>query len=90
MTWRYPQMRILLLGAGLLLCGCASTRVYDQGTLVAVIQGDATNVTVTSGNSSFHADTLNHSPATAAAYSGSAQVVGAVGSAVVSGLIAAP
>jgi hypothetical protein len=69
-------------------CGCTSTRIYDRGTLVAVIQGDATNITVNNGT--FHADTLNHSSATAAAYSGSAQVVGAVGSAVVSGLIAAP
>lgn len=83
-------MRNLTILAVMFLCGCASTRIYDQGALVAVIQGDAMNVTVVSGNASFHADTLNHSAATAAAYSGSAQVVGAVGSAVVSGLIVAP
>jgi hypothetical protein len=74
----------------LFFCGCTSTRIYDRGTLVAVIQGDATNVTVNNGNVAFHADTLNHSSATAAAYAGSSQVVGAVGSAVASGLLAVP
>ena len=74
----------------LLLTGCAQTRLYEHGQLVAVIQGDATNVTVRSGDFCFHFDTLNHSTATAAAYTGAASLVGGVGTAVVGGLMTVP
>jgi len=80
-------MKILLF---FLLCSCAQTRIYSDGKLVAAIQGDCTNVTVTWPGGSFHADTLNHSTATAAAYTGATAAIGAVGTAVVSGLIAKP
>lgn len=79
-------MKLLFL-AVLLFSGCAETRIYQQGQLIACIQGDCTNVTIIWPGGSFHADTLNHSPATAAAYTGATAVVGSVGSAVVSGLL---
>ena len=80
----------LVLAVGLLFCGCAETRIYDRGDLAAVIQGDATNVTLQTKTVTFHADTLNHSAPTAAAYRGGAQIISATGSAVVSGLLAHP
>jgi len=82
-------MKLLLLAA-LFLCGCAETRIYDRGKLAAVIQGDAVNVTVKTEHGMFHAAALNHSAPTAAAYSGGAKVIGGIGSAVVSGILAAP
>lgn len=80
-------MKWLLL---FLLTSCAETRIYDGGQLAAVIQGDATNVTMKTSNIYFHADTLNHSKATAAAYTGGTTLVGGIGAAVASGLIAIP
>jgi len=80
-------MRLFLL---FLLCSCAQTRIYQNGQLVACIQGDCTNVTVTWPGGSFHADTLNHSAPTAAAYTGATAFAGGVGAAVVSGLLAKP
>jgi len=74
----------------LFLCSCAQTRIYDSGQLLAVIQGDCMNVTVKGGTTYFHAYTLNHSAATAAAYNGSTAVIGAVASGVVSGIVAFP
>ena len=68
----------------LLLTGCAQTRLYEHGQLVAVIQGDATNVTVDSGSFHFHADTLNHSSATTATYAGATGLVGGLGGAIAS------
>lgn len=50
----------------LALCACAETRIYENDHLVAVIQGDATNVSISTGKTSFHADRLNHSQVTLA------------------------
>jgi len=74
----------------LMLCSCAQTRIYENGKLLAVIQADATNVTVRGEHTYFHADVLNHSAPTAAAYTGATAAIGAVGSAVVSGLLTKP
>lgn len=74
----------------LLLNGCAETRIYDSGQLLAVIQADATNITVRGQTTYFHADTLNHSAATAAAYTGSTALVGGVAAGVAAGLLAKP
>lgn len=67
----------------LLLCGCASTRIYDAhtGHLVFSTQADATNISY----GSFHADTLNHSHPTRAGGS----VAGTVLSGVVPAIMAA-
>lgn len=66
-----------------MLAGCAETRIYDQGQLACVIQGDATNVTFKTGSGVyFHADLLNHSKPTGTAYAGGASLVGGLGSAV--------
>lgn len=74
---KWPTLKFAL--AALFLSGCAETRLYEHGQLIAVIQGDATNVTLTTGNGfTFHADTLNHSTATTAAYTGVGSVIGAV------------
>jgi hypothetical protein len=73
-----------------LMVGCAQTRLYDHGNLVAVIQGDATNITVRSDALYFHADTLSHSTATAAVFSGMTAMVGGLGAAVTSAIIAIP
>ena len=70
--------------------GCSETRLYQQGQLVAVIQGDCTNVTVTWPGGSFHADTLNHSAATQAWGTATAGVVGAAGLAAVGALRVVP
>ena len=72
------------------MSGCAQTIIFEDGKPIACIQGDCTNVTVKGRYTYFHADVLNHSAATAAAYTGGTAVVGAVGTAVVSGLIAFP
>lgn len=82
-------MKWLLL-LSFFLCSCAETRIYDDGRLLAVVQGDATNVTVRGRCAYFHADVLNHSAATAAGYTGGTALVGGIGAAVVSGLIAKP
>jgi len=63
------------------LFGCAETRIYRDGKLACIIQADATNVTFRSGDIYFHADTLIHSKPTQAAYQGTAQTIGAAGSA---------
>ncbi len=78
------------LCVSLLICGCAETRLYDNGQLVACIQADCINVNVVTPHMNFHADTLNHSTATAAAYTGTAAVVGAAASGVAAGLLAHP
>lgn len=82
------SLKLILLA--LLLCGCAQTIIFEDGKPIACIQGDCTNVTVKGRYTYFHADTLNHSTATAAAYTGATAVVGAAGSAVVSGILAFP
>ena len=92
-VFHYPANLAIrvLIGAALLFSGCAETRIYQNGQLVACIQGDCTNITITwPGGGSFHADTLNHSVATAAAYTGSTAVIGAAATGVVAGLRAAP
>lgn len=69
--------------------GCAETRLYEHGQLVAVIQADATNISIATGSGfSFHADTLTHSTPTQAGYTGVTQVTGAVAAGVAGGLIA--
>jgi hypothetical protein len=75
----------------LLLCSCASTRIYENGQLIAVIQGDAQNVTIKTAHTQFHADVLMHSTATRAggeivgtAVTGATSVAGAV---ITSGLL---
>lgn len=73
-----------------LFSGCAQTCISQNGKQIVCIQGDCTNVTVKWLGGTFHADTLNHSAATAAAYSGATSVVGAVGAGVVSGLLGKP
>ena len=74
-----------------LLCGCAQTRIYENGQLVMAMQGDATNVDFRTGNGTyFHADVITHSTATAAAYTGLTAGIGAVSSGVVSGLLVKP
>ena len=66
----------------LLLCGCAETRIYENGQLVFAIQGNATNVDFTSCRGThFHADSINHSIATQAWGTAAAQTVGALGTA---------
>ncbi len=65
----------------MLICGCAETRIYErerdgQTHLIARIQGDALNVTVRTGRSYFHADSLIHSTPTLAGGTASAKVVG--------------
>ncbi len=64
--------------------------MYEDGKLLAVVQADATNVTVRGRYTYFHADALNHSAPTAAAYSGGTALAGGIGAAVVSGMIAKP
>jgi hypothetical protein len=68
-------------------CDCAQTRIYRDGQLAAVIQGDAANVTFRSGDVYFHADTLMHSTATTAAYTGAAAMIGAVTTGVATSVI---
>lgn len=54
-------MRFILVAVGaILLSGCA-TRIYEDNHLIASIEGDATNVTIRTSKTYFHADTLNHS-----------------------------
>lgn len=81
-------MKFLILC--LFLCGCAETRIYEHGQLVALIQGDAVNVTIRTATGYFHADQLTHSVPTGVAYGGVSKVTGAVASGVVSGLLAKP
>jgi len=77
-------MKATLLIAVIALMGCTSTRIYEKGQLVCAIQGDAVNVTFRTGSGTyFHADTLTHSTATAAAYTGGTALVGGLGSAVI-------
>lgn len=64
-----------------LLCSCAETRFYENGNLVAVIQGDATNLTITTCNGSrFHCDSINHSIATGMVGNNVAKAIGSLGS----------
>lgn len=72
---------LVLIFCLLFLCGCAETRIYSNGQLACVIQADATNVTFKDHGVYFHADTLTHSTATHAAYTGAGSVVGALGTA---------
>lgn len=75
-------VKLLLLS--FLMVGCANTKIYQtyqgQTYLVAEIQGDATNVTVSTRRVYFHADKLLHSPATLAVGKASAQVLSSAGS----------
>lgn len=80
----------LILALAFLVSGCAETRIYDQGRLLAVIQADATNITVRGETTYFHADTLNHSVPTAAAYTGGTALVGGIAAGVATGLLARP
>lgn len=73
-----------------LLGGCAETRLYDHGRLVAVIQGDATNLTIRSDTLYFHVDTINHSTATAATWTGITKSITGLGAAATSAIIAIP
>lgn len=73
-----------------LLCSCAETRIYSEGQIACIIQGDATNVTFRSGDVYFHADAINHSTATDAAYNGVGKVITGIGAGVTSGLLAHP
>ena len=74
----------------LLLSGCAETRIYERGQLIAEIQGDAQVLIIKTDHTYFYVSGLDHSKATAAAYTGATAVVGSVGTAVVSGLVAKP
>lgn len=82
---RLHNMKLLLLVLLVVLTGCAETRIYEHGQLVAVIQGDATNLNLSTGNGfSLHADSLIHSTPTSAAYTGATKVIGGVASGVTS------
>jgi len=71
--------RISILIA-LLLVSCAETRLYDHGKLVAVIQGDAKNITIkTNTGVYFHASALTHSTATTAAGKAHTRIISASG-----------
>jgi len=64
----------------LLLVSCAETRLYERGKLVAVIQGDAKNITVKTGNGGyFHAEAITHSTATIAAGKAHTRILGGAG-----------
>ena len=71
-------MRLILFA--LLFAGCASTQVFDPvtGKRIFKTQADASNVTVTSQNVSFHADSLNHSTPTMAQGKAASDKIGAV------------
>jgi hypothetical protein len=74
-------MRVALL-AVLLLCGCAETRIYEDGKLVCVIRSDATNVNIrTYKGGTFHADTLNVTEPIKAYGGEVASIVGSLGTA---------
>lgn len=66
----------------LLLTSCASTVIYKDGLPVMRTQADATNINFTSGDVTFHADTLNHSRPTVAGGKAVSGVLGAGGAAV--------
>lgn len=66
----------------LLFTGCASTVVYKDGLPVMRTQADATNLSFTSGDVTFHADRLNHSGPTVAFGKVVSGVIGAGGAAV--------
>lgn len=76
---------ILLIALLLLASGCAETRVYDNGKLAMVIQGDAWNVCYQAKDCYFHADVLNHSESTKAMGSMATGAIGALGAAAISG-----
>ncbi len=75
---------VFILALAVAVTGCAQTRFYEQGQLVAAIQADARNITIRTANgSSFHADELNHSAPTEAAGKAYGSVInGAIGAAV--------
>lgn len=59
----------LLLAAFALCCSCAQTKIYHDGELAAVFQGDMKGVhfeTLPDGGTVFIADGVNHSEATRA------------------------
>lgn len=79
-------MKLLFLILACLTTGCAQTVVYyPSGQKAVSIQADASNVTFKGQGVYFHADTLNHSEPTRAAYSGIGTAVGAVATGVVAG-----
>lgn len=73
-----------------LLSGCAETRIYENGRLIASMQGDYTNVTLKTDHTYFHADIIDHSKATAATYTGATALVGGIGAGVATGILAIP
>ena len=74
-------MKLCLLVA-LVLCGCAEHRIYEDGKLVAVFRGDATNVTLRRPKRGyFHADSLNVTEPIKAYGGEVASIVGSLGTA---------
>jgi hypothetical protein len=85
--------------AGIILhvtSGCAETRLYEkdkqtgQLRLVCCIQSDATNVTVKTKQTYFHADILNNSNPTTAGGTSAQRIISSGGAVVVSGITRSP
>ena len=76
-------MKTILLSFGvcIILTGCAGTTIYEGGIPIARIQADATNVTLKTRGTYFHADALNHSHPTTSGGAATAKVIGSVGTA---------
>lgn len=72
--------QLTLLTALALLCGCASTTIYEGGQKVFTTQADMVNVKFrTASGTTFSADLVNHSTPTLAGGQATSQVVGSVG-----------
>ena len=67
--------------ACLLLAGCASTTVYEDGKPVMKTTADASNIKINTGRTSLSADTLNHSTPTKAQGTATSAVIRGLGSA---------
>jgi hypothetical protein len=84
-----------LLAAALLMCGCASTTVYENGQPVFRTQGDVANLTFSTRSTTLRVGSVSHSSATLAGAQAASQVINAgsalaavVGTAVIGGVAA--
>jgi hypothetical protein len=63
--------------ACLLFTGCAHTTIYEDGKPIMKTQADATNITLRTSRTYFHADKLDHSTPTLAQGEAAAKKLGA-------------
>ena len=78
-------MKFILFFISVGLCSCATTKIYDNGLMVAKIQCDADNFTFTKesdGSMTLSVTNLNHTNPTNAQGQSAASKIAAAGSAV--------